>query len=170
MQPLGVVQRLKPSRLVDGQRAADGAKPVKAFPNVVDVRQAHEQDLRRRVVLGILDAASARPISDADDVGSRVDDQNFLQFAVGRASRRCSFCRQIFERRNAVTAGRRVERVDVRVEVGSVDVVAAEDACVGRQVSWTGVEGAGLGDGVHQFFVLGGSPAEPTYSWLWTPE
>jgi len=170
VQPFRVVQRLQPGSLIDGGLAADGAKFVKACPNFVNVRQAHEQDLRRGVVLRILDAAAASPISDADDVGSSVDDQYFLQLAVGSASRRSNFCRQIFERRNAVDAGSRVVRAVVRVEVRSVNVVAGEDTCVGRQVPGPGVEGAGLGDGVDQLLILGRSPAEPTDCRLRTPE
>ena len=74
VQPLGLVQRLQPRVGVDRQRAANGSQSMKAFPDVVNVGQAHEADFRRGVVLGVFDSAAPGSIPDADNVGTCVDD------------------------------------------------------------------------------------------------
>jgi len=82
VQPLRLVQVLKPSRLIDRSRTANRSQSVKALTNVVDVTQTHEKDLGGRIILRVLDSAAPSPISDADDVGASVDDENLLKLAV----------------------------------------------------------------------------------------
>jgi hypothetical protein len=69
---------------------------MKALSDVVDVGQAHVQNFGRGVVLGVLDPAAAGSVADADEIGTSVDDVNFLEFSVRRSASRGDLCRQVF--------------------------------------------------------------------------